>query len=120
MVSYHRTRRSRSALAYGSRSTAAAETTSTGSYTTSWDATAPQSFYAAPLRENRTIANDTERRGETTSCARGVRAHARPAPDSSANQPKSRRFPYDINSGRCETSLNADIVRAIQNPRFPG
>ena len=35
-----RTRRSYSALAYGSRSTAAAETTSTGSYTTSWDATA--------------------------------------------------------------------------------
>src|SRR6266545_6486910 len=34
-----RTRRSRSALAYGSRSTAAAETTSTGSYTTSGDAT---------------------------------------------------------------------------------
>ena len=39
MVSYTRTRRSCSALAYGSRSTAAAEKTSTGSYTTSRDAT---------------------------------------------------------------------------------
>ena len=39
MVSYHRTRRSRSALAYGSRSTTAAENTSTGSYTTTGDAT---------------------------------------------------------------------------------
>lgn len=38
MVSYHRTRRSRSALAYGSRSTAPTEN-STGSYTTSGDAT---------------------------------------------------------------------------------
>jgi hypothetical protein len=36
-----RTRRSCSALAYGSRSTAAAEKTSTGSYTTSGDATEP-------------------------------------------------------------------------------
>src|SRR6266704_3183689 len=35
-----RTRRSCSALAYGSRSTAAADKTSTGSYTTSGDATA--------------------------------------------------------------------------------
>ena len=34
-----RTRRSCSALAYGSRSTAAAEKTSTGSYTTNGDAT---------------------------------------------------------------------------------
>ena len=34
-----RPRRSRSALAYGSRSTATAETTSTGSYTTNGDAT---------------------------------------------------------------------------------
>ncbi|WP_220150652.1 hypothetical protein, partial [Gaiella occulta] len=33
------TRRNCSALAYGSRSTAAAERISTGSYTTSWDAT---------------------------------------------------------------------------------
>ena len=39
MVSYHPARRSRSALAYGSRSTATAETTSTGSYTTNGDAT---------------------------------------------------------------------------------
>jgi len=39
VVSYHRTRRSRSALAYGSRSTATTETNSTGSYTTSGDAT---------------------------------------------------------------------------------
>ena len=42
MVSYHRTRRSRSALAYGSHSTATAETTSTGSYTTNGDATGHQ------------------------------------------------------------------------------
>ena len=39
MVSYHRTRRSRSALAYGPRSTTATQTTSTGSYTTNGDAT---------------------------------------------------------------------------------
>jgi hypothetical protein len=39
VVSYHRTRRSRSALAYGEHSTAAAATTSTGSYTTKRDAT---------------------------------------------------------------------------------
>ena len=48
MVSYHRTCRSRSALAYGSRSTATAETTSTGSYTTSGDATptfVPQALF---------------------------------------------------------------------------
>jgi hypothetical protein len=42
VVSYHPTRRSRSALAYGSRSTATTETNSTGSYTTSGDATAAQ------------------------------------------------------------------------------
>ena len=43
-----RTRRSRSTLAYGSRSTATAETTSTGSYTTSGDAThEPTDFGAA-------------------------------------------------------------------------
>ena len=35
----HRTRRSRSALAYGEHSTAAAATTSPGSYTTNGDAT---------------------------------------------------------------------------------
>ena len=39
MVSHHPDPPRRSALAYGSRSTAAAETTSTGSYTTSGDAT---------------------------------------------------------------------------------
>src|SRR6266542_821618 len=37
-----RTRARRSALAYGSRSTTGAETTSTGSYTTSGDATRPR------------------------------------------------------------------------------
>jgi hypothetical protein len=41
VVSYHRTRRSRSALAYGSRSTTAAETSSTRSYTTLRDVTQP-------------------------------------------------------------------------------
>jgi hypothetical protein len=44
VVSYHRTRRSRSALAYGSRSTTAAETTSTRSYTTNGDATRMRVF----------------------------------------------------------------------------
>jgi hypothetical protein len=39
VVSYTGPRRSRSALAYGSRSTAAAGEASTGSYTTSGDAT---------------------------------------------------------------------------------
>jgi hypothetical protein len=47
VVSYHRTRRSRSALAYGSRSTATAQKTSTGSYTTSGDATLQQNAVTA-------------------------------------------------------------------------
>jgi hypothetical protein len=48
VVSYHRTRRSRSALAYGEHSTAAAEQPSTGSYTTNRDATAAGSVPLKP------------------------------------------------------------------------
>jgi hypothetical protein len=47
VVSYHPARRSRSALAYGSRSTTTAETTSTGSYTTNGDATCASDATAA-------------------------------------------------------------------------
>ena len=54
-----RTRRSCSALAYGSRSTAAAEKTSTGSYTTSGDATATAE---SPVRGG--VPETRYRRGE--------------------------------------------------------
>jgi len=57
VVSYHRTRRSRSALAYGSRSTATAETTSTGSCTTSGDATLRRHVLAHRLTHLRWIAH---------------------------------------------------------------
>src|SRR6266540_2371876 len=53
-----RTRAHRSALAYGSRSTTGAETTSTGSYTTSGDATlgAPADTHAASCPDLRVTA----------------------------------------------------------------
>src|SRR6266511_4381858 len=75
--------------------------------------------HSSPHRYAKTARLRTTPNGEVRQPRVRV-AHARPPPDSSANQLKSRRFPYDINSGRCETSLNADIVRAIHNPRFPG
>ena len=59
VVSYHRTRRSRSALAYGEHSTAAATTTSPDSYTTSGDATRRKKENGMNIREaSSNIASD--------------------------------------------------------------
>src|SRR6266498_791485 len=59
-----RTRAHRSALAYGSRSTTGAETTSTGSYTTSGDATGERAKLWAQRAKHGCLANSDEIRSQ--------------------------------------------------------
>src|SRR5215207_3361322 len=69
-----RTRRSCSALAYGSRSTAAAEKTSTGSYTTSGDATdAPDGTATDSQRSRQTLRAAFDRTQARRELAAAVR-----------------------------------------------
>jgi hypothetical protein len=77
VVSYHRTRGRRSALAHGSRSTTAAEDTSTASYTTSGDATS---------HDNQCLPEPLMVRGEVRSLEAsaeaqcGIDSHFQPPP----------------------------------------